>query len=119
MGYSIDVVLTIALHNGILSLMDIEFIYRGTRFIADAEKAKANPKKHDGVTFEMAAEAFYDPGLVFMDASRNGEDRDAIIGYDTRLRLLFVVHIVIEDQGIRIVSARRATKSEAKQYDFE
>jgi len=99
--------------------MDVEFIYRGTRFIANADKAKENPLKHDGVTFEMAAEAFYDPNLKFIDASRNGESRDAIIGFDKRLRLLFVVHVVVESKGIRIISARKATRSEVKQYDFE
>ncbi len=61
------------------------------------------------MTFEQAAEAFFDLFLKVVDASRNAEARDAIIGLDTRWNLLFVVHIELEEDAIRLISARRAT----------
>ena len=51
-----------------------------------------------------------------MDATSGNEFRDAVIGFDSSARLLFVVHLVSEDDQIRIVSARRATRSEEKTY---
>jgi hypothetical protein len=73
--------------------MDIKFILNGITFIWNEEKAEQNFHKHEGITFEQSAEAFFDPFLVIVDASRNNESRDAIIGMDRRWNLLFVVHI--------------------------
>ena len=70
----------------------------------------------NGITFEMAVEAFFDPFLIFIDASRNFEHRDGIIGKTPTNQLLFVVHIQLEDDRIRIISARKATGSEKKRY---
>lgn len=67
--------------------------------------------------FQQAAEAFCDPFLIVVDASRNDEARDAIIGLDIRWNLLYVVHIEGEDQMIRIISARRATRQEREDYE--
>lgn len=53
-----------------------------------------------------------------MDAGRNDEARDAVIGYDQLGRLLFVVHIEVEGEFIRLISARKATTSERNDYDF-
>lgn len=97
--------------------MDIEFEYQGIRFRANRVKKASNPKKHDGVTFEQAAEALLDPFVKVVDASRHGEARDAAIGYDAASKLLFVVHIVQEDDAIRLISARKATLDE--RYDYE
>ena len=52
-----------------------------------------------------------------VDASRSDEARDAIIGLDTRWNLLFVVHIEIQDDEIRIISARKATRRERLDYE--
>ncbi len=68
--------------------MDQEFILHEITFIWNQEKARQNPLKHEGITFEQAAEAFFDPFLVVADASRNHESRDAIIGMDKRNNLL-------------------------------
>lgn len=57
--------------------MDIEFELQGIRFVANREKARRNPAKHQGVTFEQAAQAFFDPFLKVVDADRNEEARDA------------------------------------------
>ena len=60
---------------------------------------------------------FFDPFLRIVDASRNDEARDAIIGFDALNRILFVVHIQIGGEEIRIISARKATQEERKFYD--
>ena len=83
----------------------------------DAAKAKANPIKHDGVTFEQAASVFFDPFFRLLDASRNDETRNAVIGFDAQGRLLFVVHLEVEREYIRIISARKATRIEREYYD--
>ena len=96
--------------------MDIHFELHGERFVWNARKAEVNARKH-GVRFEEAAWVFLDPLFVLMDAARNNEAREAAIGFDASGRLLFVVHVEIEDTAIRIVSARRATPSEEILYD--
>ena len=55
---------------------------------------------------------------MLVDASRNDEARDAVIGFDLTGRLLFVVHIEFEDTAIRIISARRAEPEEEQKYAF-
>ena len=56
--------------------------------------------------------------MKVVDASRNNEARDALIGFDDQGKLLFVVHILFEnDEPIRLISARRATSDERKDYD--
>ncbi|EIJ34694.1 BrnT family toxin [Thiothrix nivea] len=98
-------------------MMDVIYALNGITFIWNADKANRNKNKHDGITFEQAAQAFFDPFLKLVDASRNDESRDAIIGMDKGWNLLFVVHIQIEDDRIRLVSARKATKQEQKYYE--
>lgn len=86
--------------------MDVYFVLNGVTFIWNEEKARINPSNHEGVTFHQAAEAFFDPFLVVVDASRNDEERDAVIGLDRRWNLLYVVYIERENDMIRIISAR-------------
>lgn len=43
--------------------------------------------------------------------------RDAIIDHDETGRLLFVVHLLLEDDCIRLISARRATREERRYYE--
>ncbi|MGC2166527.1 MAG: BrnT family toxin, partial [Gallionella sp.] len=59
---------------------------------------KLNIKNHDGVSFEQAAQVFFDPFVQYLDASRNSEKRDGALGCDFDFRLLFVVHLEIEDE---------------------
>ena len=87
----------------------------GSDFAWDAAKAAANRRKH-GVRFEDAATVFTDPLFVLTDASRNDEARDAAIGFDPLGRLLFVVHIEVDGDCIRIVSARTAEPHEEALY---
>lgn len=97
--------------------MDIDYEFNGMSFVWDARKAAFNPIRHDGVTFEQAATVFFDPFFRLVDASRNDEARDAIIGYDTKGRLLFVVHVELTDEAIRLLSARRATQEERRTHE--
>jgi len=96
--------------------MDETYGLNGISFVWDANKAKINLHNH-GVTFEQAAEAFFDPFLRIVDASPKEEVRDAAIGMDMHWNILFVVHILIEDEHVRIISARKATRSEKVIYE--
>ncbi|MFA7605245.1 MAG: BrnT family toxin [Rhodocyclaceae bacterium] len=95
--------------------MDIHFELNGDSFVWDALKAGKNLRKH-GVRFEEAATVFSDPLFVLIDAGRNDEAREAVIGMDSFGRMLFVVHIEIEGNCIRIISARRASAAEEHYY---
>jgi uncharacterized DUF497 family protein len=97
--------------------MDVHFLLNGVTFVWNDEKARVNPINHDGVTFQQAAEAFFDPFLAVVDASRNDEARDAVIGLNRRWNLLYVVYIECEDDMIRIISARKATRKEREYYE--
>jgi uncharacterized DUF497 family protein len=99
-------------------VVDLDFELRGVRFTWDVQKAASNEARH-GVSFEEAAEAFFDPFLRVVDASPDSgvEQRDAVIGYDAVSRLLFVVHVEPVDDHIRIISARRAGPAERKRYE--
>jgi uncharacterized protein len=98
--------------------MDNRYEKNGISFVWNTRKAAANPKKHDGITFEQATEAFFDPFFKLVDAGRNEEARDAVVGYDESGRLLFVVHIELEGDIIRLISARKATVTERNDYDL-
>jgi uncharacterized DUF497 family protein len=95
--------------------MDVRLEWNGSLFVWNADKAKANWRKHR-VRFEEAATCFSDPLLVLVDASRNDEARDAVIGFDAAGRLLYVVHIEFDGEYIRLISARRATAEEESCY---
>lgn len=97
--------------------MDVYFVLNGITFVWNDEKARFNPINHDGVTFPQAAEVFFDPLLVVIDASRNDETRDAVIGLDQRWNVLYVVFVERENDIIRIISARRATRKEREFYE--
>ena len=96
--------------------MDVHVLYRGQRFVWNAEKAAANESKH-GVRFETACEVFFDPLVRLEEAGAEDEARDAAVGFTEDWRLLFVVHLIREDDTIRIVSARPATAQERRAYE--
>jgi len=95
--------------------MVIFYRLQGIEFEWDDNKAKANLAKH-GVTFEEAAEVFFDPFYRQGDASIDQEQRDFIMGYSLSQRLLLVVHTQ-RSERTRIISARPATRSERKLYE--
>jgi len=91
----------------------------GLHFSWDARKAAANLAKH-GVSFEEAKTVFYDEFARLIpdpDHSKE-EDRFILLGFSVHLRLLIVCHCYREEeQTIRIISARKATKHEQRQYE--
>ena len=58
-----------------------------------------------------------DPLLMVVDASPNSEARYAVIGLNSRWNLLYVVHIERDNDMIRIISARKATRKEREYYE--
>jgi len=88
------------------------------RFTWDSDKSKANAKKH-GVSFDEAQTVFSDEKALLLDDPDHSdtEDRFILLGLSAALRVLFVCHCVRESGSvIRIISARRANRSEQKQY---
>lgn len=81
-------------------------------------KATPNRKKH-GVSFAEAKSAFLDENARVMPDPEHSyeEDRFLLLGLSIQLRLLIVVHCYSEDDNvIRIISARKADRSERRQY---
>ncbi|GJD20373.1 hypothetical protein RIVM261_053290 [Rivularia sp. IAM M-261] len=91
------------------------------RFEWDEYKAESNERKH-GVSFEEAQTVFDDENARLMYDPEHSieEERYILLGISSVLRLLIVCHIYKEnDELIRIISARIATKRERQQYrDF-
>ena len=86
----------------------------------DQSKAKSNLKKY-GVSFEEAQSVFYDDLAVqFFDESAADEDRFILLGTSNLTRVLVVVQCERNDGGVlRIISARKATKTEKQFYRGE
>lgn len=88
----------------------------------DPVKANENPRNH-GVSFEHAAELFLDPLAVsvFDQDHSETEERWVTVGHDSHGRILVLVHTFSEtstdEWKIRIISARKATRREASQYE--
>ena len=88
------------------------------KFEWDKKKAKTNEIKHN-VSFEEAISVFNDEfaRVIFDEKHSENEERFIILGLSKRLNILVVVHCFKEnDKIIRIISARKATKNETKQY---
>lgn len=83
----------------------------------DEKKAKTNTTKH-GVAFEEAATVFADPlSLTIPDpAHSHAEDRFILLGKSHTGKLLVVCHTERGD-NLRIISARRASRRERKNYE--
>lgn len=96
----------------------VRYLLNGNTFEWYSEKAAENLRKHH-IAFELACEVFSDPFLVFTDASVPEERRDAAIGYTTTSQLLFVVHVETASDCLRLISARRATPHDRRQYEEE
>jgi len=95
---------------------------RQFQFGWDIRKAVANFQKH-GVSFEAARTVFRDPHLLTVaDLEHgNGEERWFSIGSASDGTILSVVYIWAEvdlvTAKIRMISARKATRSEIRQYE--
>ncbi len=83
----------------------------------DLNKAKTNFSKHK-IDFESAVSIFKDKNAIslFDEKHSEGEDRWITIGLDVETRTLVVIHTFIsitkDSCNIRIISARKATKTE-------
>ena len=91
---------------------------RELRFEWDPAKAESNLKKH-GVSFEEARTVFFDDYAVefYDDEHSEWEDRFLLLGLSSRLRLLLICHCSRGTESvIRIISARKATQHEARNY---
>ena len=82
----------------------------------DAKKAQANRATH-GIDFEEALTVFRDPlARIFDDEAHSQiERREIIIGHSVKQRLI-LVWFTVRQSRIRIISARRATPLERKDY---
>ena len=88
------------------------------RFQWDQNKNLANIRKHK-VSFEEAKSVFFDENARLISDPEHSfdEERFIILGFSSKFRILVVVHTYKEnDEIIRIISARKATKSESKYY---
>ncbi|MDJ0662332.1 MAG: BrnT family toxin [Crocosphaera sp.] len=84
----------------------------------DDKKNQINKNKH-GVSFEEAKSVFYDDhALQFWDEDNSlAQERFLLLGRSSKMRILLIVHCFREQESIiRIISARKATQKESKQY---
>lgn len=83
----------------------------------DDLKASVNEKKH-GIPFDEASTVFYDPlSVTFPDVEHSLEEqRSVIIGQSVRGRIPVVAHTEWS-AGIRLISARPATRTERRHYE--
>ena len=91
---------------------------KNIHFAWDENKNITNQKKHK-ISFDEAKTVFYDDNarLILDNDHSNFEERFILLGISSHLRLLVVVHAYKEqDEIIRIISARKATKNESKYY---
>ena len=86
------------------------------RFDRDPAKVMRNLSKH-GVAFDDATLVWADPHYILrFDRYEDGEERWHAIGSACGVVVLLVVHTEPEDDTIRIVGARRATRHERRIY---
>ena len=83
----------------------------------DEKKSLSNQKKH-GVSFDEASTVFSDElGRLIPDPDAVGEERFILMGISSQSRMLVVCHCERKLNTIRIISARKADRSERKQYE--
>jgi uncharacterized protein len=87
------------------------------RYQFDPAKAAANPKNHDGVTFDEAYPVLLDPyALTKEDVDSTGEQRLISLGMGGKGRLLIVVWTLRDDEP-RLISAWKANQPQRKRYE--
>lgn len=96
---------------------DKDFVYL-ERFIWDTDKEAYNIAKHEGLSFKTAVRVFKDPFLYedydFVHSIE--EDREKYIGH---IDGLYITSVIATDRNglIRVISARKADKTEVKLYE--
>ncbi|HYA89089.1 MAG TPA: BrnT family toxin [Nitrospirota bacterium] len=90
------------------------------RFIWDEDKNRRNLAKHK-ISFETARLVFDDPfAISIRDQIAHGEERWQTMGLVGGIVVVLVAHTYTEeedDEVIRIISARKATSHERRQYE--
>lgn len=87
--------------------MEVEF---------DPNKAASNLAKH-GVALDEAAGSLLDPlALVSEDPDAEGEARFVLVGMSAAGQLLTVCYTLRDEETVRLISARKATRKEERQY---
>ncbi len=84
----------------------------------DKTKSQLNRKKH-GISFEEAQTVFLDENALMIHDPDHSEEEDRfiILGLSVKFRVLVVCHCYRKsNEDIRIISARKATQTEQKQY---
>ena len=100
---------TLSLHDALPICIQFEW---------DENKNQINQNKHN-ISFEEAKTVFYDDEALVIDDPDHSEaeERFIILGLSNKANLLIVCHCYrASDTVIRIISARRATKTESKFY---
>ena len=88
------------------------------KFEWDENKNTINKSKHN-IAFEEAKTVFYDEEALVIDDPEHSEEEERfiILGFSKKANLLVVCHCYREsDTVIRIISARKATSNESRQY---
>ncbi len=81
----------------------------------DPRKAAENLRKH-GVDFADAVIALEDENALTIEDNDHEEQRFKTLGIGPRLNILYVIHAYRDNDCIRIISARKADRSETEQY---
>lgn len=90
----------------------------GLRIEWDESKSRRNIRKH-GISFEEAQTVFLDEhAMRYFDPDHSqDEDRFIMLGMSFMLRMLVVCHCFRDnDDVVRIISARKALRQEARNY---
>jgi uncharacterized DUF497 family protein len=101
---------------------DVLFDFHGFRFSWDSDKARKNIREHDGISFEIAAQAVVNDVQVVEELDEEGEQRFGIISFALSEHLTTPLFVVVADAGEdawRIISARKATPDERRRYEEE
>ena len=87
------------------------------QFSWENEKNRTNKRKH-GISFDAAKLVFDDPlHITLQNCFINGEMRWQTIGMINGIAIILVVHTVVDDEHMRLISARKATKQERMIYE--
>jgi uncharacterized DUF497 family protein len=110
------------LHSCILHLWHLQLTYTYNMHTIDMKitwdkvKAKSNRLKHR-TFFSEVVPVFYDPNAISFEDKRSvGESRYIMLGLDALARIVVVV-FTYQGVDIRLISARKASKSERKAYE--
>jgi uncharacterized DUF497 family protein len=88
------------------------------RFEWDEAKNRDNKRKRN-VSLEEAQTVFLDDWAVLIEDDEDEEERFVLIGTSAAMRVLVVSHTYrARDQVIRLISARKANRSERRDYDM-